>query len=96
MPSCADDETRPEARAGFEKAIVAGVVDAVVPFQAVLERLAADVARANKCRAMKVAIIIEVGEQVSLHVKAAARRLEHAHLRALLRSNISNRSAADR
>ena len=71
-------------RAGFEKAIVAGVVDAVVPFQAVLERLAADVARANKCRAMKVAIIIEVGEQVSLHVKAAARRLEHAHLRALL------------
>lgn len=46
-----------EPRARFQKTVVAGEIDAVVPLQAVGEGLPADVARPDKARTVQVSIL---------------------------------------
>jgi hypothetical protein len=77
----AEDLLEPGAR--FEEAVVAGVLDAVVPLQPVGERLAADVAGADEGGAAQLVVRAEAGEQVGLQVEAGAGGTEHARLGAL-------------
>ena len=70
--------------ASFKKSDVTWIVDAVVPFQTVLQRLAAYIARADEGCAAQVGLIVEPRKEVGLQMKAAASCLKNAHLRTLL------------
>ena len=62
--------------ARFQKSLIAGVVDAVIPPQTIGQRLAADIAGTDEGGAVKLSIP-EVREQVGFHVKTLFVRFEY-------------------
>jgi hypothetical protein len=68
-----------------EKAVVAGIGDAIVPFEALLEGLAADVARADEGLAVEAVAFGEAGEEIGLEVEAFGFGFVNPDLRAVLR-----------
>ena len=77
-------EERLEARASLEEAIIAGVDDAVVPLEALLERGPSEVARADEARPLDEDAVVATSEQVCLEVEAPFVGDVNTHLRALL------------
>ena len=59
-----------ESLSSFEKARIARIGDAVVPFQTVLQRLPADVARTDEGGAFDQLAVHCLGKDVGLEVKA--------------------------
>ena len=69
--------------ARFQKTIIGGIVNTVVPFQPICKCCATDIAGTDKCCPVQMPVLIEMRKKIGLHVKATTARFKYPYLCAL-------------